>query len=70
MSRDPLARFIPKPNADDGEIRQMAAAAWHRKGFICLRPEEIRNEIDRMVVERVAERLYGKRSQEKTNCHR
>ena len=58
---DPLARFIPQANATPSEIRAMSAAAWHQRGFVCLRLEDIRNEIDREVIRRAAERLYGVR---------
>lgn len=58
---DPLARLIGRTPTDEAHLRAMRAAAFHQRGFVCVHIDEIRNPIDRQVVENVAERMYGKR---------
>ena len=60
--KDPLARLLGRPPTDEAHLRAMRAAAWHKQKVIVLRPEEIRNDIDREHVIQIAERMYGKRT--------
>jgi hypothetical protein len=59
--RDSLARLIGRSPTDDAQLRAMRAAAWHKQGVPVLPLHEIRNEVDRLYVIQIAERLYGKR---------
>lgn len=61
---DPLARLVGRTPTDEAHLRAMCAAAFHQRGFVCVRLDDIRNPIDRQVVETLGERLYGKRLKE------
>jgi len=63
MSTSPLARLIGRSPTDEAHLRAMRAAAWHQQSVIVLRPEEIRNDIDREHVIQIAERMYGRRQE-------
>jgi len=54
--------MIGKSPTDELQLRAMRAAAFHQRGFVCVHLDDIRNPIDRQVVETLAERLYGKRN--------
>ncbi len=56
-----IGRAAGKSPADDQQLRQMAAAAYHQRGVIVIWPETVRNEITRMAIVQEAERQYGKR---------
>jgi hypothetical protein len=58
---DPLARLIGRSPTDEAQLRAMRAAAFHQRGFVCVHLDDIRNPIDRQVVENLGERMYGKR---------
>lgn len=59
----PLGRVVGETGADDRHLNDMAMAAWHKRGVVMIRPGDLRNDIDRLHVEQIAERLYGKRNQ-------
>lgn len=52
----------PKAPSPDDDLRAMAAAAWHKRGWACLPVAEINNEWDRAFIETVTARFYGPRS--------
>jgi hypothetical protein len=45
-----------------GELKKMAAAAWHSFGIAVIKPEEIINSFDRQAVINAADKLYGERN--------
>ena len=60
--RSSLARFAAagrEPQPDDG--RRHAREAWHTHGLAMLRPEWLRNEMDRELLRTLAETAHGKR---------
>ena len=60
--RSNLARYQPNPATSDGERLALMARAWLDDGIICLKPEQIANDILRRACITVAEELYGKRN--------
>ena len=60
-----IGRAAGKAPADDQQLRQMAAAAYHQRGVIVIWPESVRNEITREAILQEADRQYGKRERGK-----
>jgi hypothetical protein len=56
-----LARHVAKTAISDGERVALMARAWIDDGIICLKPEQIANDILRQACITVAEELYGRR---------
>lgn len=59
-----MARMMGCEPADEGQIRAMCATAFHRRGFVAIQLDAVRNEFDRRHLERIAEGQYGKRNRE------
>lgn len=59
--RSQLARYQPQAATSEGERLALMARAWIDNGIICLRPEQIVNDILRRACITVVEELYGKR---------
>ena len=62
-----IGRAAGKTPADDQQLRQMAAAAYHRRGVIVIWPETVRNDVTRMAIVQEADRQYGKRDDKAGN---
>ena len=60
--RSHLARYQPKASASEGERLALMARAWTDDGIICVKPEQIADDILRQACITVAEKLYGKRA--------
>ncbi len=62
MLRSHLARHLPSSKPlPDGEIRVLAAAAWHQHGIVLIRPGDLRNDLDKQAVINAVNKLYGHR---------
>ncbi len=57
-----LARYVAKPGVSPGELRAMAARAWHDFGIALFRPEDLPDDLNRQAVVNAADKLYGKRA--------
>lgn len=58
-----LGRRIGRSTWNTDEIHAAAKAAWHQRGVVMLRPDEIADEWVRQAVENEAVKLYGKRKE-------
>lgn len=56
-----LARLIPPTPATEDELRGMRAAAWHTQGVLVVIPDLIADSWERMLLEGIGNRLYGRR---------
>lgn len=56
--------YLGRSAADEGQLRSMAAAAWHKRGVVVVLPEQILNWQDRALIEAIAAKLYGKRGKD------
>ena len=56
-----LARYVAKPATSDGERLALMARAWIDDGIICVRPEQIANDMLRRACITAVEELYGRR---------
>lgn len=63
--RSYLSRYQPIRATEDDELRSMMRAAWHRREIACLPVAEIADDWERQVIINVAERLYGRRKEER-----
>jgi hypothetical protein len=63
--RGSLERHLSDTPASDDEIRAMARAAWLKRGWLCVRPEELVDPFERQLAINIAERRYGKRGEKK-----
>ena len=63
--RGSLERHIAEMPAGDDEIRAMARAAWLKRGWLCVRPEDLVDPFERQLAVNIAERRYGKRTEGK-----
>lgn len=61
MSRDPIAKMTGQSSANPDHLWDMRLAAWHKLGLPLLPPDEIKSDIDREYIKRVAEDMYGPR---------
>ena len=61
--RGSLERHVSETPASDDEIRAMARAAWHKRGWLCVRPEDLIDPFERQLAINIAERRYGKRTE-------
>jgi len=61
-TQSPLARYAAEPSATDGQRLALMARAWVDDGIICVRPEQIANDILRRACITAVEELYGKRA--------
>lgn len=59
--RSHLARHQPITPADDLDIDRLRKAAWHRRGWICIKPEDVVDDWLRRGLENLAIELFGKR---------
>ena len=55
------ARHQPEAPADDGHLRRMRSATWHRQGIVVIRLEEITDDRLRRGVINLANEFYGRR---------
>ena len=62
--RGSLERHVPETSASADEIKAMARAAWHKRGWLCVRPEDLIDPFERQLAINIAERRYGKRTGE------
>ena len=56
-----MQQHLAKPALTEGQLLALAARAWHDHGIVCLRPEEITDDILRQAVISATIELYGKR---------
>ena len=56
-----LARYAAQPATSDGERLALMARAWIDDGIICVRPEQIANDMLRRACITAVEELYGRR---------
>ena len=63
--RSHLARHPPERSADDEQLQAMRRAAWRDQGVAVLRPEDINDDWMRQVIVNAAEKLYGKRKEDR-----
>jgi hypothetical protein len=59
--RGSLERHMAETPASDDEIAAMARAAWLKRGWLCVRPEDLIDPFERQLAINIAERRYGKR---------
>lgn len=59
--RSILARWQPEPATDEAEMRRMAAAAWHRSDWLCVRLADVRSPLLRDALRAIGTTLYGER---------
>jgi hypothetical protein len=57
-TRDSLAKFTPRMNATEDQMRDLAVAAA-RKGWLCVKVADIRDDMDRAYAVSLAVRHYG-----------
>ncbi len=57
-----LARHQPRASLSHGERLALQARAWLDDGIICLKPEQITNDILRQACITAVEQVYGKRA--------
>jgi hypothetical protein len=57
-----LRRSMAQEPASEEHLRSMQAAAWHKRGYVCVRLDEISDPAVRAAFERWAEREFGRRS--------
>ena len=57
-----LARYQPRAATSDGQRLALMARAWIDDGIICLKPEQITNDILRQACITAVEQAYGKRA--------
>lgn len=62
MMRSHLARHQPTAPADDLDIDRMRRAAWHQRGWICLKPDDVADDWVRQALINLATKLFGKRT--------
>ncbi|HVO14373.1 MAG TPA: hypothetical protein VMV26_04125 [Alphaproteobacteria bacterium] len=63
--RGSLERHIAEAPASDDEIAAMARAAWLKRGWLCVRPQDLVDPFERQLAINIAERRYGKRAEAK-----
>ena len=56
----PSIRMPTSPTEDD-EIASMAAAAWHKRGWLCIRLDALTDAWERQTLMNIGNRLYGER---------
>ena len=54
----PSIRMPTSPTEDD-EIASMAAAAWHKRGWLCIRLDALTDAFDRQWALNLGRKLYG-----------
>ncbi len=64
--RSQLARFHREPATSAGQLRAMAARAWHDYGAILIWPKDLRDDFERQAVIGAAVKLYGRRKNDET----
>lgn len=57
-TRDSLAKFVPFTPATDEQMRELALAATKR-GWLCVKVTDIRDDMDRAYAVSLAARHYG-----------
>ena len=60
--RSSLARAQPRHGANGEDLLAMRGAAWLQQGVVVLRPEDIRDDWTHQALINEANRLYGRRS--------
>ena len=56
-----LARLLPVAPATADELRAMRAAAWHKQGVLAVPLEAVTDRSERLLLEGIGNRLYGRR---------
>ena len=55
-----MARHVARAATSEGELKAMAARAWHDFGILLMRPNQFENELDQQTVRSLGDRLYGR----------
>jgi hypothetical protein len=63
--RSCLARAQVRTATTDDDLLVMCQAAWRQQGVIMLRPEDVRDDWSRQALINEANRLYGRRGDER-----
>ena len=56
----PLARHAPKNPLSDDELKHMRKAMWQKQGYLLLRPEDCKDDWERLFLKNKGVELYGK----------
>ena len=59
--RTSLQSCQPYTPMNDDDLRRQAARLYHQTGTVMIRPEWIRNDLDRQHMQNMAEKMFGKR---------
>lgn len=59
--RTSLTRWQSEPVMDEVELRRAAAAAYHQKGIVMVKLDEVSNDWERQFLRNIGDRMYGRR---------
>lgn len=61
LTRSSMSRAAPAP-INDEDLHVLARAVYRDRGWLCVRIDDLKNEIDRAFIESLGRRLYGERT--------
>ena len=59
--RSPIAKLIPRNPATEDELESKRWELWHKQGYVILRPQDCKDEGERLFFYNKGNELYGRR---------
>ena len=59
--RSSLAKHQPRQAQDEASLKQLRLRAWKELGVLVIKPEELNDDLERITLQSIGSRIYGKR---------